>query len=235
MNLLEQVLNLEKFQSLDKFELESDIQIYLGDARLLMTSTNLKPNTVDVVITSPPYATALPYIDTDRLSLFVFGFTNKTTFRKLEETLIGNREITKLNRELLDKELECNFKQSVLPHEIIQILKKIYLLNKNSDVGFRKKNTASLLYKYFLDMNKGMNQISQVLKKNKLAFFVVGNNRTTAGSEEINISTDDFIGKIAEQNNFRLIEKINMTVNKSYLIHSKNSINKESILVLKRN
>jgi len=231
-NLIEQIENLEKFQSLNRFELNSNVQIYLGDIRTLMKSANLKKNSIDVVITSPPYATALPYVDTDRLSLFAFGYTNKSSFRRLEETLIGNREITKSKREILDKELEYSFKSSVLPTEIISLLKNIYFLNKNSKVGFRRKNTAALLYKYFLDMNQGINQISHVLKKNKFAFFVVGNNRTTAGNNTIDIPTGDFIGLIAEYNNFKLIEKIPMTVQKGYMIHSKNSINTESILIL---
>ena len=62
----------------------------------------------------------------------------------------------------------------------------------------------------------------------------MGNNRTTAGDESIDIPTDDFIGLIAEQNNFKLVEKICMSVQQSYMIHSKNSINTESILVLQR-
>lgn len=233
-NLVEQIENLERFKSLNRFQLQSNIENYLGDIRTLMKSANLKNNSIDVVITSPPYATALPYVDTDRLSLFAFGYTDKNSFRKLEETLIGNREITKSKRVILDKELEANFKSSVLPKEIISLLQKIYLLNTNSNVGFRRKNTAALLYKYFLDMHQGINQVLQVLKKNKFAFFVVGNNRTTAGHKSIDIPTDDFIGLIAEQNNFKLVEKICMTVQQSYMIHSKNSINTESILVLQR-
>ncbi len=233
-NLNEQTENLEKFQLLDRFKLTSNIQNYLGDIRTLIKSTNLKANSIDLLITSPPYATALPYVDTDRLSLFVFGFADKSTFRELEESLIGNREITKSKREKLDKELERNFESSVLPIEIVQLLKKIYLLNKDASVGFRRKNTAALLYKYFLDMHYGISQISKVLKKNKFAFFVVGKNKTTAGSEKFDIPTDDFIGYIAEKNNFKFVEKISMTVQKSYLIHSKNSINAESILVLRR-
>lgn len=233
-NLTKQIENLEKFQSVNRFKLTSNVHTYLGDIRTLMKSAGLKHSSIDAVITSPPYATALPYVDTDRLSLFAFGFTNKSNFRRLEESLIGNREITKSKRKHLDMELEQNFKSSVLPMEIIQLLRRIYLLNKNADVGFRRKNTAALLYKYFFDMHNGINQVSQVLKKSKFAFFVVGNNRTTAGNENIDIPTDDFIGYIAENNNFKFVEKINMTVQKSYLIHSKNSINTESILVLQR-
>jgi hypothetical protein len=121
-----------------------------------------------------------------------------------------------------------------LPPEIIAILKKIYLLNKKFKVGFRRKNTAALLYKYFIDMGQGINQISKVLKRNKFAFIIVGNNRTTAGNETIKIPTSDFIGLIAEKNNFKVLDKVELTVQKSYQIHSKNSINSESILIMKK-
>jgi hypothetical protein len=84
-----------------------------------------KKNSVDVVvITSPPYPTALPYVDTDRLSLFAFGYTDKNTFRNLEETLIGNGETTKSKKMILDEELERNFEESVLPKETVSLLKK---------------------------------------------------------------------------------------------------------------
>ncbi len=233
-NLLFQIESLKKFQSLNIFNLDSKIEVYLSDIRKLMKDINIKENSIDAVITSPPYGTALPYIDTDRLSLFAFGLANRRKIKKIEDTLIGHREITKSQRLLLEDELKKNFRKSILPRDIIKLLKKIYLLNKNSDVGFRRKNTAALLYKYFLDMHTGINQISKVLKKNKLAFFVIGSNRTIAGGEAINILTDDLIALIAQVNGFKLIEKINMTVQKSYMIHSKNSINKESILVLQK-
>ena len=202
--------------------------------RSLLTSTGLRKKSIDLAITSPPYATALPYVDTDRLSLYVFGYTQRDSYRKLENSLIGNREITKKKRELLDNELKKNFTNSILPNEIIKLLERIYYLNKNSNVGFRRKNTAALLFKYFIDMDQSMKQMHSVLKTDKYYFMVIGNNRTTAGDEDIGIPTVDFIGLIAEDNGFKLYKKIDMTIQKSYMIHSKNAINSESILILRK-
>lgn len=230
LRLSEQVDLLTKFQSIYKFQPKSKTENYLGDVRQLKFSDN----TFDAVITSPPYATALPYVDTDRLSLFVFNYTNRETFKQLEKSLIGNREILKSEREKLDIELEQNFQKSILPKEIINLLEKIYNLNKNADVGFRRKNTAALLYKYFVDMDLAIKQISRVLKQGKFFFNVVGDNRTTAGDEKLSIPTIDFINLIAQQNGFEIIEKINMTVQKPYEIHSKNSINSEAISILRK-
>lgn len=233
-NLYHHINDLEKFQEFNNIDYRSNVNVILGDVRKLTISTNIKNNSVDTVITSPPYATALPYIDTDRLSLFAFGLTNTKSYKKLEESMIGNREILKSKRELLDKELESNFEKTVLPRQVILLLQKIYELNKNSEVGFRRKNTAALLYKYFIDMHFAIKQVSTVLKRNKLAFFVVGNNKTKAGNEEIKIPTDDFISQIAENNGLKFVDKIDIIVKKPYEIHSKNSINTESILILKK-
>ncbi|MCJ7529938.1 MAG: DNA adenine methylase [Anaerolineales bacterium] len=228
------ILTLQKFKHLKNFELNTKVENFLGDVRKLNEYYFIDKDSIDLVITSPPYATALPYVDTDRLSLFVFEYTDKDTFRTLEKSLIGNREITKKDRELLDLELEINFTKSILPKAIINKLEKIYNLNKNGSVGFRRKNTAALLFKYFIDMNEAIKQINYVLKTNKYFFMVIGGNRTIAGGEEILIPTDDFLGLIAQKNGFELIKKIRMSVQKSYMIHSKNSINTESILVLKK-
>src|SRR5262249_30986834 len=46
------------------------------------------------VVTSPPYATALPYIDTDRLSLVLLGLSPAGELRELERVLYGSREWT---------------------------------------------------------------------------------------------------------------------------------------------
>ena len=47
----------------------------------------------DCALTSPPYATALPYIDTQRLSLVWLGLLHPSEILPLDSYLIGSREI----------------------------------------------------------------------------------------------------------------------------------------------
>lgn len=225
---------LQRFKKLERFNTGSEITFHLGDIRSMTKELNFNQNSVDVIITSPPYATALPYIDTDRLSLFVFGYTTKNSFRQLEKTMIGNREISNKERELLEEHLRNNFNSSILPMEIINLIKEIYILNRDSAVGFRRKNMAALLFKYFQDMYMALLQMYEVLKPDRYCFMVVGNNRTTAGSKSIFIPTIRFISLIAEKIGFTFLKELPLTVQKSYMIHSKNSINTESILYLKK-
>lgn len=234
-NLCSNINILRNFHNMNFEKRDTQIQNFLCDVKNLQSGIGLKSNSIDLVITSPPYATALPYVDTDRISLFAFGYANsKEAFRQLEKTMIGNREITPKEREQLESEMIGSFINQLLPNNVTKLIEKIYLLNKDADVGFRRKNTACLLFKYFYDMKLALEQINQVLKPNKYAFTVVGNNRTTAGGELIKIPTDDFIASIAEKVGFKFERKISLEVQKSYSIHSKNSINTESILVLRK-
>ena len=211
------------------------VENYLCDIKELQTNLNIEKNSVDVVVTSPPYVTALPYIDTDRISLFAFGLAkSREAFRKLEKTMIGNREITHKEQQIAEKLMISSFDSDILPSAVIKLIEKIHFLNKHADVGFRRKNMAVLTFKYFLDMKLAMVQIHDVLKFGKYAFFVVGNNKTLAGNEQINIPTDDFIGLIGESIGFEFEKKISLDVQKSYTIYSKNAINTESILVFKK-
>lgn len=204
-----------------------------GDVKFL-SEMGIGDACIDAIVTSPPYATALPYIDTDRLSLVLLGYANRQSVRHLERALIGSREIQRQILTNLEKNLMNNASDGLLPEDIVDLLYKIHTLNKNSDVGFRRKNLSALLYKYFTDMDIALAQMARVLKKDGTACIVVGGNQTTAGGEKIQIPTDDFIGLIAQRKGFALVEKIPMTVQKSYMIHSRNSINTESILILKR-
>ena len=71
-------------------------EILQGDARHCVSVW--PKNAVDVVITSPPYATALPYLDTDRLSLCYLGLLSRPAHRRRDLLMIGNREISERRR-----------------------------------------------------------------------------------------------------------------------------------------
>ena len=103
---------------------------------------------VDAVITSPPYATALPYIDTDRLNLIYFGLLSRDSHRALDTRMIGNREVTKRLREEYWGYYEAN--KALLPRQTRYLINQIDQLNKTESVGFRRQNLSALLSKYCL-------------------------------------------------------------------------------------
>ena len=134
---------------------------------------------VGAVITSPPYATALPYIDTDRLSLVYLGLLPRGGHRTRDTLMIGNRGVTTRTREEYWTFYEAN--KSLLPRNTRVLIERIDRLNKAGSVGFRRRNLSALLSKYFFDMQDVVRQAFALLRPGGTMFLVVGNNRTTAG------------------------------------------------------
>lgn len=189
---------------------------------------------IDMVVTSPPYATALPYIDTDRLSIFMLGFIEKGQRQDLERRMIGNREITDRERKVLEAEFLESYETSLLPDSAKALVKEVLERNTAADVGFRRRNTASLLYKYFADMREGFLQIRRVLKPGHLCAVIIGNSTTVAGGKQVEIRTDELLVDIGQSVGLELVHSMPMTDQAAYMAHSKNTIRTETIFILRK-
>ncbi len=111
-----------------------------GDSRMLKEVWRKWTGNVDVVITSPPYATALPYLDTDRLSLCFLGLLPRREHRQRDQHMIGNREITNKTRRDYWERFESDMSRS--PASIRSLISKIKDLNETADVGFRRRKPS---------------------------------------------------------------------------------------------
>lgn len=184
---------------------------------------------IDVVITSPPYATALPYLDTDRLSLCYLGLLPRPEHRVRDQRMIGNREVTdRLRREYLARFEDLAAKE--LPVSVRSLISKIDKLNYGTNVGFRRRNLPALLAKYFFDMRDVLLGIREVLKPNGHAFVVVGNNHTIAGGQRVDIQTAGLLSDIANALRFEVESPISMEMLVSRDIFKKNALGSEDIL-----
>lgn len=207
-----------------------------GDCRDSQTlqDISLQTNSIDAIVTSPPYATALPYIDTDRLSILLLFGMNSRERTSLESTLIGSREITRGKKEEIENKIDSKDFSEVLSPSAKKIVEEVMKRNNNSDVGFRRQNMAALLYLYFRDMSKVMNNLTSFLKNGASAFFVIGNNKTTAGGKEINIASGKILQEIGLSLGWELTDVIPITVTTENRLHSKNSITENEIIWFKK-
>jgi len=207
-------------------------RIAVGDSRQADTfrKLGLKPGSVDLVVTSPPYATALPYIDTDRLSLLVLFGMASSERRALEQKLTGSREITTRERASLEEVLLQAPETTQLPASVLELIKTIHELNKGTDAGFRRLNKPALLLRYFSDMRKVFMNIAKILSPTGEAFIVVGNNQTTAGGQTINIRTTELLKDIGEQCGFTCMEEMPITVTTENLRHIRHAITENAVL-----
>lgn len=207
-------------------------EAFLADCRDFGTfsQARLERQAIDAVVTSPPYATALPYIDTDRLSiLLLFGLKSRER-SAIEYSLIGSREILPKDKTQIDLKIEAADFDIIRSPIARKTIAEIYKLNKNAEVGFRRKNQAALLYRYYHDMTAVLNNLSQVVAPNGSLFFVIGDNKTQAGEQEIAIKSGQFIQECGRELGWELVDLIPITVTQENRLHNKNSITDNDII-----
>jgi hypothetical protein len=210
-------------------------EIIGGDARALVSKggplSHLKGR-AKVIVTSPPYATALPYLDTDRLSLCYLGLLSRREHRVRDYEMIGNREVTESRRRAYWSDYQEH--RTNLPKEIVAVIDRIHRLNESADVGFRRRNLPALLARYFLDMQQVFQNMIKLLKRGAPAYVVIGNNHTIAGGKEVDIETDRLLGLIGRSVGLILEQTIPMEMLVSRDIFKKNAVSSETVLCFRK-
>jgi hypothetical protein len=209
----------------------------LCDARRLDRATHplMARRHVDAVITSPPYANALPYVDTDRLSLLILGLLSPPKRRELEKHIIGNREIGIRDRRALEEEMAASGGIASFPTALARQLRTIQEANRLGAVGFRRRNLPALLYQYFRDMRIVMSHLHDVVREGGTAFVVVGDSKTELGTgERATIRTTQHLAALSEQVGWKVLDAWPITVTVEDFAHVKNAITENKILVLSR-
>lgn len=206
-----------------------------GDSREAETLSRagVGQGTVDLVVTSPPYATALPYIDTDRLSLLVLCGLNAAARRPLEHGLTGSREIARREREQFEASIDALGTEE-LPESVVQLVRRVHRTMGSGDVGFRRQNTPALLYRFFRDMAGVFRNVTRVLRQGGSAFVVMGDNSTSNGVETIAIPTSQLVQDVAEHCGLQPVEVIPITVTTENLMHIRNAIRENVVLWMRR-
>jgi SAM-dependent methyltransferase len=206
----------------------ADWEVSEGDARSAVQKLKQLAGSIDAIITSPPYAMALPYLDTDRLSLCYLGLLPRPAHRRRDAQMIGNREVTNSQRDGLWSQYLRD--KALLPTPIQDVIERVNSLNSSTTVGFRRRNLPALLAKYFLDMGAVLGQMASLLRPGGHAFIVVGSNHTIAGGQRIDIPTADMLADLAVLAGLTPREHVSMELLVSRDIFKKNAGNSETIL-----
>ena len=204
----------------------------LGDARKAGEVWAEWDGAVDAVITSPPYASALPYIDTDRLNLIVVGLAGRRTHRTLEQRQIGNREVG--TSDLHAAWTRYTNEGGSLPEGTRALIEEIEERNRKSDAGCRRKAMAGVLAEYFLDMREVIRGVGDLVRSGGSLCMVVGNNTTTAGGRRINIQTARQLQEIAAMEGWTTVRVIETHPPRSREAFRRNQIQSEKVVWMTR-
>lgn len=127
-----------------------NVNVGLGDARFLNAVEN---NSVDAVLTSPPYLNAIDYMRGHRLSLVWLGY-KLSALRQIRSSSIG-------------AERGPDLKGKAHLFEAI--------INAFGPISQLSRSHVSMIERYAEDVYRLMSEVSRVLKHDGKAIFVVGN------------------------------------------------------------
>lgn len=173
---------------LDRNLKSADATVHLGDSRQALKV--LAPNSVDAIITSPPYPNEKDYTRTTRLESVLLGFiTKKQDLRALKQDLVrsNTRGVYKSDRD----------DQLVADHDEIQriaraIEERRIALGKTS--GFERLY-ARVTKLYFGGMKRHLADLRTVLRPGAHLAYVVGDQ---ASYLRVMIRTGQILGTIAD-------------------------------------
>lgn len=177
-------------------------EIYLHDSR--QPNLNIKANSCDVCITSPPYLNNLDYGEVSKVHTHFYGITdswNDITNRVRKQLVTGSTTHYKENEFNLDEfknsefYLENTFAAENLLAQTVE-MKKISISRKG------KKSFDVLTLLYFKDMYSVLKEIRRVLKDGKKAYLVLGDSAPYG----IFINTTEILGEIAMSIGFNKYE-----------------------------
>ncbi len=133
---------------------------------------------------------------------------------------------------MIDDDLETHVGSEVAAH----VIREVHNRNGRSDVdvGFRRRNMAALLVRYYADMWKVLRNLSAAVRPGAYLFFVIGDNKTVAGSKTIAIRSGDALPEMGVAVGWRLLERIPITVTKENLLHLRHAISTNEVLVFRR-
>jgi len=191
----------------------------------------LARQSVDLVLTSPPYATALPYIDTDRLSLLTLFGLSSSARRPLDGGLTGSREISPAER----RRVSDLSKAAGLPTKGRAFLAEMEMrLSNDTGAGFRKQNMPALITRYLLDMSAALRNVHALCRPGAEAMIVIGDNQTMLGGESLRIPTTDLVEEVARATGFERVERIDISVTTENMLHQKHAITENVVLRLRK-
>ena len=202
--------------------MSSDVfsKIVSDNAQILTTVIGgkemLQDGSVDMVLTSPPYAGAQKYIRSSSLNLGWLGFTELEDLRNLDSKSIGRE-----NYCLTDvKDVKTGIDSAD------KLLSNLFLLNKKR---------AYIVGNYLQEMKIALNESIRVLKANGYFIIVIGNNKVCNNEFNTQAYLTEYVEAQGLKLQFKLIDDI-----KSYGLMTKRNktadiISREWILVFKKN
>jgi site-specific DNA-methyltransferase (cytosine-N4-specific) len=227
---LQFLAKLEDAQSILRKPPAGSKALLLDSRELSAEKLGTRSTKFDCALTSPPYATALPYIDTQRLSLVWLGLISPSEIHPLESRLVGSREVRGQSKRDLLASLLAN--EANLPTAQADYCRTLQAALSEKD-GFRRQAVPLLLYRYFAGMAQVFRSLRPLMKESAPFALIVGMNHTVLGGGRFDINTPHHLAGIATACGWKHAESFPLQTYQRYGYHMGNAVNGESLVILR--
>lgn len=185
--------NVEKMNSFIEYyedkDAKSTVSIYKNNATTL---ESIPDNSVDLVVTSPPYG--------DSRTTVAYGEYSRLSLQWLDLFDLTEKEIMGIDKSLMGGDKYRNGFEYTIPSGVLR-----ESLEKIKDIDLER---AGDVYSFYLDLSNAISSIAQKTKQNGYQFWVVGN-RTV--KKEL-LRTDEIIAEIANYYGLEHIHTIDRNI-----------------------
>ena len=171
------------------YSLQKKSNLILQDARV---PSSLEDNSIDLIITSPPYANNYDYADATRLELSVLGEIE--SWGDLQSVIRPG--LVRSCSQMVSKEKKLTYEYLKDPllrpiyTEILDVCRRMDVEKENHG---GKKNYHTMIALYFLDLAKIWHELRRVCKRGSLICFVIGDSAPYG----VYVPVDEWLGKLA--------------------------------------
>jgi DNA modification methylase len=197
------------------------VAVNSGDGRNPL-GNGIETDSMDFLVTSPPYPNHIDYSEVYKLELWLMGFiSNQKRFLTLRKGTLRSHPTSFLgDADHIEREIE----KSLLARVYEPIAEKL--------ITHKEKWRRQLFLAYFTDLHRSLTQYFKILRKGGKAYITVGNSLHGGKDQPYLIATDLILAEIAKFVGF-IVEEITIARSlKRRLIG--NHFLRESVVVLRK-
>jgi hypothetical protein len=205
------------------YKLNQTLKIKLGKSKTDVADTRdmkiVKSESIDAIVNSPPYSTALDYIRNDYPQLILLELAD---IPSLEASMIGNPNLKLYSVSLFEEMKDDNIEYVRLPADakgVISTLRR-----------YGRKKEALRTYKFFKDMYLALKEMYRVMKNGSKCVIIIGNNHYKVDKDYVEVKNDEVLKQLALALGFKEDKTIVREIEKTRA----GMIRYESILILKK-
>jgi len=197
-------------------------RVILGDGRI-PTQVGIAPESVDLILTSPPYPNNIDYSEVYKLELWLLGFVaSAAQFLRLRKSTFRSHPTSEL------PEPPAEFLREIKSGDLRIILEPLLERTEFSSEKWRHR----LLLGYFSDMWTSLREQDRCLRTNGRAILVVGNSLHGGTHSPYLIPTDLAVATMAKRLGFK-VEALKIARGLMRRL-SGNHFLRESVIVLRK-